>query len=132
MPEVGTVQGRGRVAWPWQTGPLRDQGTPQALLGSLSLTLGDWTRPGLPSVLLECFRQPRRSTVSPEPPSGWEGGPGEGGIRAGGERRLGHRAMEEVPGLSPNNQRDRLGAGGRGAHGRGSQAGFQAGEREEA
>lgn len=85
----GDRAGQGRVT----PSVLWDQGTPQALLGSLR-----WgTRPGLPSVLLECcFRQPR-STVSPSPEWMGEGGPGEEGESTGRwGRRLG--AMEECLG----------------------------------
>lgn len=78
--KVGGVQGRGQVAWLWQTGPLRDQGTPQALLGSLSLVWEDWTKPGLPSVLLEAPRQ--ALTLLPQGP-------------------LGSWAMKQIPGQPP-------------------------------
>lgn len=52
-----------------------------------------------------------------------------GWTQTGREKRLGQRQWEEMPGLSPNNQRDRLRVGGQGLHFRGSRGRrFQAGE----
>lgn len=59
------------------------------------------------------WRLPRRSTVSPEPRSGREGGLSDGGTRAGGEGRLDHRAMGGDAWAEPVGQWGKKGRGRR-------------------
>lgn len=89
----GAHWGAGRWgAWPRRTGPLRDRARPRPCWAR-SLVWGDWTRPGLPLVLLEA---PRRALILlPQgPPGSW--------------------AMKQIPGPAPRTTEVGVGTSGPG------------------